>query len=108
MSTDQVPRHVQEVASVNRLLHEPARLLIAATLYGLEESDFLYLVHETGLTKGNLSSHLAKLELAGYVEIEKTYRGKVPLTLCRLTAAGRSAFDTYREKLRRVARGLPE
>ena len=107
-----MPRHVSEdvqsVSAVDRLLHEPARLLIAATLYPLEESDFLYLVRETALTKGNLSSHLAKLELAGYVEIEKTYRGKVPLTLCRLTKVGRAAFDTYRDQLRRVAKGLPE
>jgi DNA-binding MarR family transcriptional regulator len=103
-----VSEDVQSVSAVDRLLHEPARLLIAATLYPLEESDFLYLVRETALTKGNLSSHLAKLELAGYVEIEKTYRGKVPLTLCRLTAAGRAAFDAYRDHLRRVAQGLPD
>lgn len=103
-----VANAVQAVASVDRVLHEPARLLIAATLYASEEADFLYLLRETELTKGNLSSHLSKLELSGYVEIEKTYRGKVPLTVCRLTSTGRSAFDTYREQLRRVASGLPE
>jgi len=108
VSAEPVPHDVRAVAGVDRVLHEPARLLIAATLYALEASDFLYLLRETGLTKGNLSSHLAKLEQAGYVGIEKTYRGKVPLTLCRLTEPGRSAFDTYREQLRRVASGLPE
>ena len=53
------------------------------------------------LTKGNLSSHLSKLEQAGYVAIEKTYRGKLPLTLCRLTKSGRKAFEEYRNQLDR-------
>lgn len=61
---------------------------------------FLYLLNETGLTKGNLSSHLARLETAGYVKIEKTYRGKIPMTICRLTPAGRSAFKQYRAALK--------
>ncbi|RME21391.1 MAG: ArsR family transcriptional regulator [Candidatus Zixiibacteriota bacterium] len=99
---------VRNVTEIDRLLHEPARLLISATLYPLKEADFLYLANETGLTRGNLSSHLSKLEQAGYVEIEKTYRGKIPLTVCRLTEAGRRAFDAYREHLRSIAAGLPE
>jgi DNA-binding MarR family transcriptional regulator len=60
------------------------------------------LQHETGLTKGNLSSHLSKLEIAGYVEIEKTYRGKKPLTICHLTEQGCRAFEAYRDQMRRV------
>jgi DNA-binding transcriptional ArsR family regulator len=84
---------------VDRVIHEPARLLIVALLAGLKEADFLYLLSETGLTKGNLSSHLGKLEEARYVEVEKTYRGKVPLTLLRLTRQGRAAFETYKKKL---------
>ena len=99
---------VQGLTQVDRLLHEPARLLIVVTLYPLEEADFRYLLNETGLTKGNLSSHLSKLERAGYVAIEKTFRGKIPLTVIRLTEAGRRAFDAYREQLRRIAAGLPE
>jgi DNA-binding transcriptional ArsR family regulator len=62
-------------------------------------ADFLYLQRETGMTKGNLSSHLSRLEEAGYISIEKRFRGKVPQTLCRLTKAGRRAFQEYREKL---------
>jgi len=84
---------------VDRLIHEPARLLLVALLAGLKEADFLYLLRESGLTKGNLSSHLAKLEEAGYVEVEKTYRGKIPLTLLRLTQPGRAAFDGYKKKM---------
>jgi len=56
---------------------------------------------DSGLTKGNLSAHLSRLEEGGYVEIEKTYRGKLPLTLCRLTDQGLEAFKTYREQLKR-------
>jgi len=85
----------------DRILHSPARLTIVAILSAVEEADFLYLLNESGLTKGNLSTHLSKLEESGYLEIEKTYRGKIPLTLCRLTRAGRQAFIDYRKQLKR-------
>jgi DNA-binding MarR family transcriptional regulator len=58
------------------------------------------LLNATEMNKGNLSSHLARLEEAGYVEIEKTYRGKVPLTLLRLTRAGGAAYEKYRKGLK--------
>jgi DNA-binding MarR family transcriptional regulator len=67
----------------------------------VERSDFLYLQHETGMNKGTLSSHLSRLEEAGYVEVTKTYRGKVPQTLLRLTGVGRKAFEQYRRKAQR-------
>lgn len=89
------------LADVDRLIHEPARTMITAILYDLESADFLYLQRETGLTKGNLSAHLSKLEEGGYVKIEKTFRGKIPLTLCSLTDAGRRAFDDYRRALKK-------
>ena len=85
---------------VDRIIHEPSRTIILAILSAVESADFLYLQRETGLTKGNLSAHLSKLEEAGYVNIEKTYRGKVPLTLCRITDEGRTAFDDYRKQLK--------
>ncbi len=88
------------LAGLDRVIHEPARLTIAALLYHLESADFLYLQRESGLTKGNLSAHLSRLEAAGYVKIEKTFRGKLPLTLCSLTEAGRGAFDSYRKAMR--------
>jgi DNA-binding MarR family transcriptional regulator len=87
------------VSELDRVIHEPARLLIVALLHGVKEADFLYLLRESELTKGNLSSHLAKLEQAGYIQIEKTYRGKVPLTIAKLTKAGRAAFEGYRTSL---------
>ncbi len=84
---------------LDRLIHEPARLMIVTLLYAVEEADFLYLLHETGLTKGNLSTHLSKLEEASYVRITKTFRGKIPRTLVALTPEGRQAFETYRQRL---------
>ncbi|HEY1240770.1 MAG TPA: transcriptional regulator [Bryobacteraceae bacterium] len=91
---------------VDRIIHEPARLMIAALLSGAKEADFLFLLRETGLTKGNLSSHLAKLEDAAYVEIEKTFRGKIPLTLVRLTSKGRAALQSYRKRMNGLLRHL--
>ncbi len=90
------------LTDVDRLIHEPARLMIITILSAVERTDFLFLLNETGLTKGNLSAHLAKLEDAGYVMIEKTYRGKIPQTLCSLTDAGRAAFEQYRRQLKNI------
>ena len=84
---------------LNRIIHEPARLTIVALLAGVREADFLWVLQESGLTKGNLSTHLAKLESSGYIEVEKTYKGKVPLTLLRLTRPGRAAFERYKKAL---------
>lgn len=85
--------------ALDRMIHEPARLLLVALLSGVKQADFLHLLRETGLTKGNLSSHLDRLQQAGYVEIVKTFRGKIPLTLARLTRQGRTAFHGYRKAL---------
>jgi len=65
---------LRKFTDVDRVIHEPARLMIVTILYAVEKVDFLYLLHETGLTKGNISAHLSKLENAEYVEIEKTFR----------------------------------
>jgi DNA-binding MarR family transcriptional regulator len=93
-------RQIQTIADLDRVIHEPGRLMLVAILFAVDRSDFLYMQHETGMNKGTLSSHLSRLEEAGYVEVEKTYRGKVPQTLLRLTAAGRKAFEQYRRQLR--------
>jgi DNA-binding transcriptional ArsR family regulator len=95
-----VNERIRNLADLDRLVHEPGRLAIISLLSAVEEADFLYLLNETGLTKGNLSSHLAKLEAGGYVKIEKTYRGKIPMTICRITPAGRTAFKQYRAALK--------
>lgn len=90
---------LRKVTELDRLIHEPARLLIVTILSSVASADFLFLQRETGLTKGNLSAHLSKLEEAGYVKIEKTFKGKLPLTVCKLTSAGQKALKAYREQL---------
>jgi DNA-binding transcriptional ArsR family regulator len=90
---------LRSVTELDRLIHEPARLLIATILSTVASADFLFLQRETGLTKGNLSAHLSKLEEAGYVKIEKTFKGKLPLTVCKLTAPGKKALAQYRQQL---------
>jgi DNA-binding MarR family transcriptional regulator len=91
---------IRAITEIDRVIHEPGRLMIAALLYAVERSDFLYLQHETGMNKGTLSSHISRLEQAEYVEVVKTYRGKVPQTLLHLTPAGRKAFEEYRRRLK--------
>ncbi len=98
---------VADAAELDPLIHAPPRLMIMAILYGVASADFLYLLRETALTKGNLSSHLAKLEAAGYIAIEKSFVGKKAHTACRITPGGTAAFAAYRERLRAVADGLP-
>ena len=95
-------QQIRTIADIDRVIHEPGRLMIVALLFAVDRADFLYLQHETAMNKGTLSSHLSRLEEAGYVEVTKTYRGKVPQTLLRLTEAGRKAFDDYRRKLRKA------
>ena len=94
---------LKKLATLDRVIHEPARLMIVTVLYAVTEADFLYLQRECGLTQGNLSSHLLKLEDAKYVLIEKTFKGKYPLTICSLTRKGRETFEAYLQKILAVS-----
>lgn len=82
------------------LLHSELRLAIVSILIGVEEADFVYIRTETGATAGNLSVQLDKLQKAGYITIEKGFKGKMPRTTCRITEQGREAFNLYVEALR--------
>ena len=108
MSTPGRNANLSSLAEVDRLIHEPARLAVIALLYVVESADFIFLMNQTGLTWGNLSAHLSKLEEAGYIEIVKSFKGKRPNTMLRLTQVGRAALQTYRQKMKRVLDGLPE
>jgi DNA-binding MarR family transcriptional regulator len=99
---------IREIAGIDRLIHEPARLAIMAVLSACESADFTYLANATGLTKGNLSAHLSKLEEGGYVAIHKGFKGKYPSTTCALTVAGRRAFASYRKQYLALARHLSQ
>lgn len=80
---------------IDRTIHEPARLLLLIYLFSVESADFTFLKRQTGMTQGNLSSHLNKLESVGYILTEKSFRDKRPLTLIRISDAGRVAFTSY-------------
>ena len=94
----------EELVTLDRVIHEPARLMIMTILYAVEEADFVYLQRECALTQGNLSSHLSRLEQVRYLTVSKAFKGKYPLTMCRLTKKGRQAFEGYSATLRRVTK----
>ena len=99
---------LQSLAEIDRVIHEPARLLILAHLSVVESADFLFLMNQTALTRGNLSSHLSKLEAAGYIEIKKEFVEKIPRTLLRLTEEGRKAFEEYQSNMKQVLDSLSQ
>ncbi len=96
----------EHLQSLNRLVHEPARLAILVALSACDKADFLFLVNITGLTKGNLSSHLSKLEQGGLVEIEKKFEGKTPVTYAKLTLEGKDALKEYLASVDEVRAGI--
>jgi DNA-binding transcriptional ArsR family regulator len=99
MSDDERP-DVRAFLGLDRLVHEPVRLAILTVLAEAQEVEFRFLEQVMGLTRGNLSSHASKLEEAGYIEVIKAFRGKVPVTSYRITEAGRSALAAYWAQLR--------
>jgi len=94
------------ITTFDRLIHEPSRLAIMAVLFASEAADFKYLLNATALTKGNLSAHLRKLEEAGYLQIEKSFKGSYPHTTAALTRDGRKAFEAYRKQYLQLAKQL--
>lgn len=86
---------------LNPLLHSQLRLAVMSLLMTVEEADFVYLREKTEATAGNLSVQLDKLSEAAYIVVEKTFEGKKPRTVCRITPVGRSAFEAYVEVLKK-------
>jgi DNA-binding MarR family transcriptional regulator len=100
--------NVTPLADIDQLVHASARLMILSYLYVVDSVDYVFLVRLTGLTWGNLATHLTKLEHAGYVEIAKGYRGKKPHSVIHMTDAGREAFREYKRKMQKVLDDLPD
>lgn len=96
------------VSEIDKIIHEPARLMIMAHLFVVESADFLFLQRQTGLTWGNLSSHLSKLEGADYVDVKKEFVDRRPHTVLQLTRKGRTAFQEYRQSMKQLFKELPE
>lgn len=92
----------REIVGLDRLLHEPARLAIVSALSACDAADFVFLQQLTGLSKGNLSAHLSRLEAGGVVEIRKEFVGKIPRTVVSLTTGGRQGVEDYWERLERL------
>src|SRR3954447_25441810 len=101
-----MPTPFEYLQSLNRLVHAPARLAILVALSACDKADFLFLLNITGLTKGNLSSHLSKLEQAGLVTIQKKFEGKTPVTYAELTPAGKEALKQYLEQFDKARAGI--
>jgi DNA-binding MarR family transcriptional regulator len=93
---------------IDPVIHSPNRLKIVVELYVVEAADATFLLNRTGLTWGNLSTHLGKLEESGYVELEKGYDGKKPRTMIKLTDRGRAAFREYRANMQKALEELPD
>lgn len=96
------------LVGIDRTIHSPARLMVMTYLYGVESADYIFLQNLTGLTWGNLSSHLSKLEDEGYIAIEKEIVGKKPHSMVHLTEDGRRAFQNYKQSMQQVLSDLPD
>jgi DNA-binding transcriptional ArsR family regulator len=83
------------MTNIDRIIHEPVRLRILSMLTGVDVADFKFLLSTLGLSKGNLSSHMDKLERAEYVEVQKGFNGRIPHTNYTITATGRQALSDY-------------
>jgi DNA-binding MarR family transcriptional regulator len=85
---------------LDRLLHSQLRLAVMSLLMSVDSAEFTYLKEKTNSTAGNLSVQLDKLSEAGYINIEKTFKGKKPLTVCKVTRKGIKAFEEYVQTLK--------
>lgn len=102
-----MPEPFERLSALDRLVHEPARLAVLTVLSVCRSADFMYLLRVTGLTRGNLSVHLSKLEEAGLVRTEKRFVARRPNTRVALTSRGRDAIESHwreLEELRRASR----
>ena len=108
LTSENRSEELHPLVDIDRVIHAPARLMILTHLYVVEKADFIFLMRQTGLTWGNLSTHLSKLEDSGYIAIEKGFKGKKPHTAIRLTNEGRFAFRKYKKSMKQVLDDLPD
>jgi DNA-binding MarR family transcriptional regulator len=108
MSASQLDQELHPLADIDQVIHASARLMVLTYLYVVESADYVFLMRMTGLTWGNLSTHMARLEEAGYIEMIKEFRGKKPNTKIQLTEQGRTAFREYKKSMQQVLDDLPD
>ena len=87
---------------IDKVVHEPARLLILSILYVIDSADFVFIHNQTGLTRGNISTHMSKLEGAEYIQVTKEFVNRKPVTVLSITEKGRTALKTYREQMKKI------
>ena len=107
MSEEEIQKDL-DLSKIDKIIHEPTRLSILAHLYVLDSADALFLKNQIGLTWGNFSTHLKRLEDAGYIEVQKEFVDRKPVTSYRLSPQGREAFQKYREKMSEFLEELPK
>jgi DNA-binding MarR family transcriptional regulator len=98
---------LSSLMDIDKTIHEPARLAVMSLLYVVDSADFIFLLNQANLTWGNLSAHISKLEEAGFIEVNKTFKGKRPNTLIELSPLGRKAFKDYCQKMRDLFTNIP-
>jgi len=108
MTASQPGPELHPLADIDQVIHASARLMVLTYLYVVESADYVFLTRMTGLTWGNLSTHMAKLEEAGYIEMLKEFKGKKPHTKIQLTEQGRAAFREYKKSMQQVLDDLPD
>jgi DNA-binding MarR family transcriptional regulator len=108
MTDQQGDPELHPLADINQVIHASARLMVLTYLYVVESADYVFLLRLTGLSWGNLSTHLTRLEEAGYITIHKEFKGKKPHTTISLTKQGRGAFREYKKSMQQVLDDLPD
>jgi len=108
MDNSRLEQDLHPLADIDQVIHAPARLMILTYLYVVESADNVFLLRLTGLTWGNLSTHLTRLEQAGYISVMKEFKGRKPHTSISLTPQGRNAFKEYKKSMQQVLDDLPD
>ncbi|HOP09310.1 MAG TPA: transcriptional regulator [Candidatus Methanofastidiosa archaeon] len=97
---------LKSIGDIDKMIHEPSRLMIMSLLYVVESADFLFIMRQTEMTWGNLSSHMSKLEAAGYIKVEKEFLERKPHTILSMTEGGRGAFERYRDDMQKILESM--
>ncbi len=105
---DPLIEQVNLLGELDQVIHAPARLMVLTYLSVVDSADYVFLTRMTGLTWGNLATHLSKLEEAGYISLVKEFQGKKPHTMVQITASGKTAFRNYKKAMKQVLDELPE
>jgi len=87
---------------LDKTVHEPARLMILSMLYVIDSADFVFLLNQSGLSRGNFSTHMTKLEESKYVDVRKEFINRKPSTIYSISAAGRAALEKYRDTMKKI------